>query len=287
LFIKYQPVAVHLQSKDDFIAGTFAARVLGIKVLWSDYADLKHIFMNHKIWYKNPIGKMVYFAAHFTNKIIVVSKEDLRLISLHIPNGPVRNKMTVIYNGSFDSYKKISKNKEFTFISSSRIVTDKGIAELINAFNQLNKIHPDTKLHILGDGPEREFFENKAKSNSAITFFGHQPNPLDYVSKAHVFIIPTYHEGFSIALVEACMLGMPIIATDVGGNPEIIQHNKTGLLVKVKDSGDLFKAMKTLYTNEDLRLLIGKNARHEYTDKFNFDTIIKEQFIPLYESVDQ
>ena len=92
LFLKYRPIAVHLQSKDDFIAGTLAARLLGIKSIWSDHSDLKHIFKNYRVWYKNPVGKAVYFAAFFTEKIIVVSQEDMRLISQEIPDGVVRQK---------------------------------------------------------------------------------------------------------------------------------------------------------------------------------------------------
>ena len=284
LFSKLKPSVVHLQSKDDFIAGTFAARTLNIRVIWSDYADLKHIFLNHRLWYKNPIGKMVYFTGHFAERIVVVSNEDKSLISAHIPDGSIKDKLQVVYYGAFDAYKNVKKNKVFTFISSGRIVTDKGIGELIAAFNKLRKLYPDTALDILGDGPEKDFFEKAAKSNPAITFLGHKSNPLDYVGKAQVFIIPTYHEGFSIALVEACMLGMPIIATDVGGNPEIIRNNETGLLIKPKDTDSLYEAMKELYSNSELREKIGDNARAEYVNKFNFETIIKQQFVPLYES---
>lgn len=282
LFLKLNPLVVHLQSKDDFIAGTFAARTLRIRVLWSDYADLKHIFLNHRIWYKNPIGKMVYFAAHFAEKIIVVSKEDKALISQNIPNGSIKNKLHVVYYGAFDSYKKVTKNKAFTFISSSRIVTDKGIKELIEAFNKLNKIYPDITLNILGDGPEKKHFETLASSNKSINFLGYKANALDYVNKGHVFIIATYHEGFSIALVEACMLGMPIIATKIGGNPEIIRDHETGLLIPIKDSSKLFDAMELLYKNNELRQTLSKNARDEYLNKFQFDQIIRKEIIPLY-----
>lgn len=282
LFMKHKPSVVHLQSKDDFIAGTFAARTLKIRVLWSDYADLKHIFMNHAVWYKNPVGKMVYFAGKFAEKIIVVSQQDKSLIAAHIPDGTVKNRMQVIYNGAFDSYKAVEKNPAFTFVSSSRIVADKGIGELIKAFNRLHSVHSDIKLHIVGDGPEKDFFEDSARSNSAIMFFGHKSNPLDYVNKAHVFIIPTHHEGFSLALVEACMLAMPIIATDVGGNPEIIRNKETGLLVPPRNANDLYMAMEELYTNTKLREMIAANARMEYINKFNFATIIQQQFIPLY-----
>ena len=282
LFIKYNPLLVHLQSKDDFIAGTFAARTLNIRVLWSDYADLKHIFLNHKIWYKNPIGKMVYFAGHFAEQIIVVSEEDKSLISVHIPKGDIKDKLRVIYNGAFDTYKKPEKKSIFTFVSTGRLVTDKGIGELIKAFNLLNRAHPDTALQILSDGPERSYFEELAKSNKSISFTGYQIDPLELMVKDHVFVLPTYHEGFSIALVEACMLEMPIIATRVGGNVEIIQDHQTGLLVPIKDVDALCKAMDKLYSNKKLCDKLAENAREQYVKRFQFDQIVKKEFIPLY-----
>lgn len=283
LFIKLRPFVVHIQSKDDFIAGTLAARLLGVPVLWSDYADLKHIFTNHTIWYKNPIGKIVYACGYLTESIVVVSEQDKQLVSTHIPDGVVKDKLQVIYNGAFDTLKRLPKNDTFTFVSSSRIVTDKGIGELIKAFDRLHAKYSDTQLHILGDGPEKRYFEDLARQNPSITFLGFQHNPLEYVEKSHVFILPTYHEGFSIALVEACMLEMPIIATNVGGNPEIIHNTETGLLVKVKDVDSLFDAMEKLLGDEAMRVELSKNARNAYVDKFDFETIIKKHFIPLYE----
>jgi len=282
LFAYYRPSVIHIQSKDDFIAGTYAARVLGARVIWSDHADLKHIFRNHHIWYKNPVGKMVYFAAHLAKKIVVVSKEDKRLISENIPNGIIRNRMKVVYNGAFDSYKPVNKYKKFTFVSTGRLVTDKGIGELIDAFMLFSKDIKGAELHFLGDGPERELFQKRAASNTSILFLGYRQNPLDYVSKSHIFLLPTYHEGFSLALVEACMLSMPIIATDIGGNPEIIKDRETGLLVDVKDTAGLYRAMVTLYNDESLRNKLSRNARNEYIAKFNFETIIKDEFINFY-----
>ncbi|HSW91232.1 MAG TPA: glycosyltransferase [Candidatus Saccharimonadales bacterium] len=284
LFIRYNPSVVHLQSKDDFIAGTYAARILGIKVIWSDYADLKHIFVNHSKWYKNPIGKAVYLAAHFASIIVVVSKEDLRLISQHIPNGEVKAKMRVVYNGAFDSNKHVSKYKKFTFISTGRLVTDKGIKELIEAFIRLNDRHPETRLYLVGDGPEKSSFEELARMHKSVSFLGYKQDPLEYVAKSHVFILPTYHEGFSLAIVEACMLAMPIITTNVGGNPEIIKDRKTGLMIPIRNDESLERSMEELYNNKDLAAELGKNARATYEANFNFKTIIKERFLPLYET---
>jgi glycosyltransferase involved in cell wall biosynthesis len=98
-----------------------------------------------------------------------------------------------------------------------------------------------------------------------------------------VLLHPTYHESFSITLLEASMFGLPIITTDVGGNPEIIINNKTGLLVSPKDEISLFKAMEKLYKSKELRDTLGKNARKQYLDKFNFDDIVKKSYLKIYE----
>jgi glycosyltransferase involved in cell wall biosynthesis len=283
LFLRHKPRTVHIQGKDDFIAGTYAARAIGARVIWSDYADLKHIFLNHSVWYKNPIGKAVYLAAHFAEKIIVVSKQDRQLVAKHIPDGSVKQKMEVIYNGAFDSYKPADKDDIFTFVSTGRLVTDKGIGELIDAFKRVHSDHKHTRLYLIGDGPEREEFEQRAEGDKSIQFLGHQKNPLEYVAKSHVFLLPTYHEGFSLALVEACMLQMPIIATNVGGNPEIIKDGKTGLLVEVKNVDELYSAMIKLFEDEKLRKKLSMNARDAYVKDFDFESIIKDIFIPIYE----
>ena len=136
---------------------------------------------------------------------------------------------------------------------------------------------------LLGDGPEAEKFKTYAKDNQKITFLGHQNNPFTYISNADVFVHPTYHEGFSVALVEASMLSRPIIATSVGGNVEIIHDHKTGLLIPPKDVPALYAAMKLLYEDKELRQSIAKNARIQYEKRFQFDQTVKEGFIPLYE----
>ncbi|MFZ2126028.1 MAG: glycosyltransferase [Candidatus Microsaccharimonas sp.] len=282
IFLVHRPQVVHLQSKDDFIAGSIAARLLGMRVIWSDHADLKHIWLNHTVWYKNPVGKLVYFAAHFAHKIIVVSRSDFTTIVNLIPDGKVKQKMIIIHNGAFDSYKETKKEALFTFVSTARLVTDKGIAELIRAFQRLHKDHPNTQLQLVGEGPEQKRFKALAKKNPAIHFLGYKSHPLDYVAKAHIFVLPTYHEGFSLALVEACMEGSAIIATNVGGNPEIIDDEKTGLLVKAKDSDDLYEAMLKLYKDKALQKKLGEAARKKYLSAFDYKKIIKNKILPIY-----
>jgi len=78
------------------------------------------------------------------------------------------------------------------------------------------------------------------------------------------------------------MLAKPIIACKVGGNPEIVVNNHTGLLVQPRDSQALFEAMQSLYENRSLAKQLAQNARKSYQASFQFDTIVAKQFVPLY-----
>ena len=286
LFVRMKADIIHIQSKDDFIAATWAGVVLGKKVIWTDHADLKHIWQNIGIWYKNPVGKLVHWSARFASIITTISNSELSLISANLSeNDPIIKKLRVIHNGvtdvSADYSTKTGKN--FTYCVVSRLVTDKGIGEVIEAFNHLTNKYPADRLLIVGDGPEVKKFETLAKNNPNIKLLGYQKDPLKYVAESDVFIHPTYHEGFGISLIEASMLGKPIIATAVGGIIEIITDHKTGLLIKEKSINELQNAVELLRNNETLRNKLGEAARTQYLEKFQFDQIVKDNFIPIYE----
>ena len=281
VFIRLKPNTVHIQSKDDFIAATYAARLVGARVVWTDHADLKHVWLNVTVWYKNPIGKAVLLAARLAHAITVVSQSEYTLVTNNLKNNDLlKNKITVIYNGSFDYFTPHNAPESPVFIALSRLVKDKGIGELIEAFNSLKA--PAAELWLLGDGNDRQTFESQAKNNPRVKFLGQQKNPHTFLSQASVFVHPTYHEGFSLALVEASMMELPIIATRVGGNPEIIKGGVTGLLVEPKNTADLSKAMQQLIDDPKLAQKLAQNARQQYLEKFKYETIVTEQFIPLY-----
>jgi glycosyltransferase involved in cell wall biosynthesis len=287
LFRATKPVAVHVQSKDDFIAATYAAKTVGSRVIWTDHADLKHVWQNLQSPFKNPIGKWVYRAAKKADTITVVSQSEFDEVTRHLPErSQVLEKIEVVYNGvidDYDRYKDVALNENFTFSVINRLVTDKGITEAIDAFTKLQQDFPNTDLVFIGSGPEEDKFREQANNNSHIVFAGYQSNPLSFVAKSHVVLQPTYHEGFSVALVEASMMKKPIIATRVGGNVEIIHDHETGLLVDARNSESLYDAMKLLIEDATLRDALASNARVQYVEKFMFDTIVKERFMKLYE----
>ena len=286
IFSRLRPTVIHIQSKDDFIGATFAGKFLGKRVVWTDHADIKHVFKNITKWYKNPTGHLVYFASRFADNITVVSKSELHEINKSLPeSSALKNKIRVVYNGSPDhktSHTPV-KNHHFTFLIASRLVQDKGVSEAIAAFNNLNEKHPDTRLVILGDGPDQDNFKKQAQANKNIVFLGHQESPLSLMASCDVFLLPTYHEGFSVALVEAAMLGLPVIATGVGGNVEIIKDGHNGLLVSPKNVKELQKAMEKLYLDQQLNKRLGVNNRDQYLNNYIFSDIVKKYILPIYD----
>ena len=286
VIISTKSSVLHIQSKDDFIAGTLAGKTLGKKVIWTDHADLKHVFKNLYVWYKNPIGKLVYACGLLIDGLIIASNNEKRLVSENMKkNCRLLKKIVIAYIGASDVKDKYDRkpHSKITFGIATRLVTDKGIGEAIDAFNKLNKSHTDTKLLIIGDGPEAAKFKKQAETNKNIVFTGHLADPLGEMNNLDVFLHPTYHESFSTSLVEASMLGLPIITTRVGGNPEIIKDGITGLLVGVRDAESLFKAMEKMYLDKELRKKLGNAARLQYVERFNFDNIVKKQYVELYE----
>lgn len=287
VFVKKNPDIIHIQSRDDFIAATIAGRMLRKKVIWTDPKELKYIWKNIDRLFRNPVGRMVHWAARFADTITVFSESERSAVNETIDAGTtVWQKIKVVYNGINDSaeqYKKDNKANIFQFCVASHLLPEKGISEVVNAFNKFSSEHKDVKLIIIGEGPEEISLREEAAGNSDIEFLGHQDNLLPYIAKSDVFIRPTYREGFSTALIEAGMLSCAIIATAVGGNTEVVKNNETGLLLHSKDPLALYDAMNKVYNDPTLRQKLAKNARTQYEKNFQFDKIVANNFIPLYE----
>jgi glycosyltransferase involved in cell wall biosynthesis len=277
---------IHLQSRDDFIAGTIAGRLMGIRVIWTDHADLKYQLQNYSIWYKNPISKILYPISRLANYVTLVSYNEKNVIETHLQKSLPGN-FTVIHNGVNDRTispiaRSLEDKNSIIFVATSRLVKAKGISELIAAFSDLPS-DLDIKLWLLGEGPEEDIFKAQAASNSNIKFLGFPDNYLEYVAAADIFVHPSHNEGFSLSLVEAAMLEKPIIACRVGGNPEIIRDQLNGLLVPAKDEIALKQAMLMLIKSNITRQKYGLEARKTYEANFNFSKIVTERFLPLYE----
>lgn len=283
VFEKYKPGVVNIQSRDDWIAATLAARRLGIKILWTDHADFYNwVLKNVNVRFKNIIGKKIIKYSKYADKVIFVSKTIEKLTRDMIYPLTIKNSI-VIENGVVDKkseYENIVPKKN-SFVYCGRVVRDKGVWELVSAFEILKKKYLDAELNIYGDGDEKEIRE-LVKNNQMIKYHGVTDEPLRALAENECFVLPSYMEGLSLSLIEAAMMGKMIIATKVGGNVDVIEDKITGLLVEKKNIEELTTAMDEAMCEPKRVKELAKNARAKYKEMFDFDKIFAEKMLPLY-----
>ena len=132
----------------------------------------------------------------------------------------------------------------------AHLLPHKGYEYLIQAFQEVKKVLPKCHLLIVGDGnthyrSELTTLIQNLGLERAITFVGFQRKVLEYISAFDVFVLPSIYEAFGIALLEAMAMEKPIVASRVGGIPEIVEDGISGLLVPPRDSGALASAFAT------------------------------------------
>jgi glycosyltransferase involved in cell wall biosynthesis len=174
-----------------------------------------------------------------------------------------------------------------TFVG--RLIYAKGVQDLISAFAKIKDTAPNAKLLIVGDGPYRAELEKLAHQtdcHSSILFLGqkNQAELIEILSAADIFVNPSYSEGLPTSVMEAASIGLPIIASDVGGTGEIIADYKTGILIKSANTGQLEQKLRELLTNTQLRKELGANARIFVNRKFDWDKIT-EDWIGVVEGI--
>lgn len=145
-------------------------------------------------------------------------------------------------------------------------------------------IAPHIHLHILGTGEEEEQLRKLSESlglRDRVHFLGFRRNIYDYLAYCDVLLIPSIHEGLPYTLLEAMALGVPTIASQVGGLAETLQDKSTALLVPPQDKQALTQAIQLLYTNKALRLHISERARQLQTAKYSVETMT-DQYLLVY-----
>lgn len=276
LFLEHTGATIDVQSRDDWIAATVAAKRLQLKVIWTDHADFRNWVLNNvDIWYKNFIAKKVLKCAKYAYKIIFVSNYDYSYFRSLKSTKHIEN-TTVLYNGVKDAFKKMPAAKQKLYYIG-RIEASKGINELLEAFVRVKKRFKNITLDLYGDDSK---FRQPTKIDG-VTFHGQVDDNINAVSDYDIFVLPSYMEGLSLSMLEASMMGKAIIATGVGGTPEVIKNGKNGILIRPKNVDELEQAILKLVTNQKLCKEYGTAARQIYQEKFDLKKIIKDQFLPL------
>lgn len=245
--------------------------------------------------YKNMV--LSRFAGRFADKVVCVSDEVYRYESEKL-RAPAC-KLTVVKNG-IDTNRFIKDPATGAAIKGllgigagtkvvgtvGRLAKVKNQAMLIDAFAQLQKSVPDSRLVIVGGGPLEQELKMRAGQSGAggsIIFLGERKDIPALLGMLDVFVLSSLSEGSPVVLLEAMACGLPVVATRVGGIPELIKDEVSGLLVPSQDLAAMSAALSRLLTDEPLRGRISEANRKRAVEEFDVKRMCRE-YVGLYET---
>lgn len=181
----------------------------------------------------------------------------------------------------------------FTFVFVGRIVGDKGINELVEAFVRLHDVYKNTRLVLVGNyehnlDPVSDITRKLIDTNKGIEACGpkYGDDLLQMYVDADCFVMPSYREGFPNTVLEAGAMGLPSIVTDINGSREIIENEKNGLIVPAQDTNALYVAMERMLIDTAIRSIMKQNARQMIKSRFEKNFVQNCQ-IEFYKSIEQ
>lgn len=295
-FYKYD--IVHTHTPVASILGRIAAKL----------ARTKHvIYTAHGYYFHEGMSKKEYnlyyqiekqFARYTTDYLLLQSKEDYQLSIdkkfkpkeriMHLGNGidihnkfnPKKLKPEIL--GEIKSELGII-NSDFVFSFVGRFVREKGIYELVEAFNQLNAKYSNVKLLLIGGLLDSERDQDISermrewKSNNNIIITGIRSDIPELQAISNVFVLPSYREGLPRSIIEAMAMKRPVIATNIRGCREEVIDNKTGFLVEKQNVQQLYDRMLFLYQNKAVGKTFGERARDVVEEEYDENNVLKKQ----------
>jgi len=281
---KYNPLIVHTHSSKAGLMGRLAAKLAGTPIIV--HTPHGHVFFGYFGPFKTKL--FIIFeklASRITDKIVALTnreKKDHILFKI-----AEEDKFSVIYSGielnilkESSSEEKQNLKKELGIPENSlivgtagRLVPVKGPEFLVKASKYIISKYPDTYFMFTGDGPLEQDLKRKALEmgiSDNIIFLGWRDDVAKIISIYDIFVLPSLNEGMGRVLVEAMALGKSIVATNVGGIPDLVIHGKNGFLVPPKNPKELAKYIQVLLEDKDKREkmgLAGKEMAYNFTSE--------------------
>jgi glycosyltransferase involved in cell wall biosynthesis len=265
------------------VYGTIAAALLRIPVI-NNVCGLGTVFLKNDA--VSVIAMLLYkISFRFAKKVFFQNPDDLKLF---LDKGLVPAKAVDLLPGSGIDLNKFTplaynRNNKFTFLMISRLITDKGVLEYIEAIKILKSEGIDVHFQILGAmdpehkrGIKRELIQEWI-SAGLIEYLGTTNDVRKFIQQADCIVLPSYREGTPRTLLEAASSCKPIIATDVPGCNHVVINNYNGLLCKLKDADDLAEKMKQMagLDNETLQKF-GENGRSKMEAEYDESVVINK-----------
>lgn len=304
LITSTKPDIIHLNSSKAGAIGALA--VLTAKILGR--VRTRVVFTVHGWGFKedrNRLQKLIIFSISWVSsllqdKLILLTRADLESAQRFIP----QRKLALIPLGISDPvFLSRQEGRDFfnrhlprplspqTVIigTTAELTKNKGLSHFIDAIHHMMNKTGDAILHcvIMGDGEEKKSLHQQAERlgvTNHISFLGFVPDAKKYLSGFDVFVLPSLKEGLPYAIMEAMSAGLPVVASNVGGIPDLLTHGISGCLVGAKNSEALASELTLLLHDRDKRKKIGENAQKSLRANFMFTRMI-QRTITLYHEI--
>jgi len=278
-----KPDIVHLHSSKAGILGRLAAYFRKTPVIFTahGWAFTEGASLKQKLL-SIPAEAIV---ARLGGHIITVSRYDYELaLRYRVASA---KQMTVVHNGIPDVDYRVDPSMRPVprIVMVARFSPQKDHALLLKALSHLR--HESWQLDFVGDGPllaSVSRLANELGIGERVRFLGVRSDIPEILAGSDIFVLTSRYEGFPISILEAMRAGLPVVASDVGGVSEVVLEGQTGFLIPRGNWKTLHSRLKTLLTNPELRVRMGKEGRKRYEQLFTLDRMVNKT-LRVYEHV--
>ena len=288
LLVKYRFDLIHCNNLRSLLMVGFAAKIMRVPCLYFVKGEIYDSFLDKIGIY---LADRVIFLSDYLKKPLrsfLAKLDKIRDLKIGIPYNEIKD--TIIQCRQKTRQQLRIGQSTVNFCFGGILTRDKGVDVLLKAFKRVIIAHPHTRLYVAGDSDEMYNLKNSKNKGfkqelhnivsengmeSHVFFTGWRSDFPCILSNMDVYVLPSLSEGVPRSIIEAMALGLPVIATNVGGIPDIVKNGQNGILVPVKDEERLAEAMIKLGGDAKLRQSYGDKGKEialpEYTIDKHFD----------------
>lgn len=286
IYRKIAPDIVHHVAMKPVLYGSLAAKIAGVPMVVNALAGMGYVFTSSKLS-ATLLRPLITQALRFllkNGRVILQNPDDRAAL---IAAGVLKEEQVRLIRGSgvdtsLFSFTPEPNNTPPLVVLPARMLWDKGVGEFVAAAQILKQDGVNARFALAGerdpDNPaDIPLAQLQAWHGSGnVAWLGKQENMQALLAQANIVCLPSYREGLPKALLEAASSGRAIVATDVPGCREAVQHNGNGLLVAARDAGALAAALRLLIDNPPLRRQFGLRGREMAEQEFSVEKITAE-----------
>jgi len=288
-FREIRPSVVHSLTPKAGLLGMLAARLAGVP--WRFHTFTGQVWVNRKGVARRLLKAIDRLIAALSSRVFADSASQCRFLEhervahyggvIVLGNGSIAGVDLTRFHSDTAARAVMRAELDIpddmpVFVFVGRLVRDKGVFDLVEAFALVNAQHPQWELWMVGpdeDGLLAALQKLGAHLKARIRWFCSTPNPERFMAAADVFVLPSYREGFGSVVIEAAACGIPCIAYRIDGVIDAIVDRQTGVFVEKGNIRDLADAMKWLGSDDSARNALGEAARARAVREFSSSSV--------------